>query len=406
MSEGQTTLRLHYFDYLRAFAVFIGLCFHSALPFTSAEFYYWYVKSNHTSIIVDNILMLAHIYYMPLFFLIAGYFSSQVFQKYSWQGLIRNRASRIGIPFLILMLILIPLHTQDVFYFIYNQNLSQGVTIPTGPAFTSWVSSQFKMMYQSGDLWRYYDNNNAYWFMYYLLWYYVIALLIEWVIYGLHKILSDNIKQKINFIFTTLYLNPLVIGMILFGLLSFSQTWYLAISYKFLPPLHIIFFYDVFFLMGWFMQRQNSIEICTNYCVLYFLLAMCIFMPIFYVLHAHYVDYGNPYYMLYKMTSLFFYALMGSYLILSTIGLSIRYLNKDNVLIRYLANASYWLYISQIPVVLFAQIFIVHLDLPIIIQFSCILLFAIIVLLPIYQCMIRHTWIGQLLNGTKHLNEF
>jgi fucose 4-O-acetylase-like acetyltransferase len=406
MNAAQTTLRLHYFDYLRVFAVFIGLCFHAAMPFTTAEFYYWYVKSNNTSVFIDNILMLAHIYYMPLFFLIAGYFSSQIYQKYSWRGLIHNRASRIGLPFLILMLILIPLHTQDVFYFIYNQQLSHGIAIPTGPAFAGWITSQIRMMHQSGDLWRFYNNNGAYWFLYYLLWYYVIALLLEWMIYGLNKILSDNIKQKVYFIFTIIYLNPLVIGMILFGLLSYSQIWYLAISYKFLPPLHIILFYAVFFLMGWFMQRQNSIETCTKHCVIYFLTAICIFLPIFYMFHVYNTDYGNPHYTLYKMASLFFYSLIGSYLIFSTIGLTIRYLNKDNPVIRYLANSSYWLYISQIPVVLFAQIIIVRMNWPMIIQFSCTLLFSIIVLLPVYQYMVRHTWIGQLLNGTKHPNEF
>lgn len=404
MREGQATQRLYYFDYLRVLAVFMGIIMHSTMAFTTTDFYFWYLKVNNASIIADNIVLLVHVYYMPLFFLIAGYFASQMYQKYQWQGLIRNRASRIGLPFLILMLILIPIHTEDLFYYIYNHQLSSGGAIPAGPHFATWISSQISMLYHTGQLWQYYDNNNTYWFLYYLLLYYVGILLLQLLINGLNKVLSAKVKQWINLIVTNIYQNPLVIAMILFGILSNSQTWYLDISYKFYPPLHIIFFYAVFFLMGWFMQRQNSITICTRHCVIYFVLTMCVFLPTYYILRMHSVDYGNPHYGLYGMICLLLYALIASYLIFSTTGLTILYLNKDNRIIRYLADSSYWLYIGQIPIIVLAQIIFIHLSWPSLIQFICILLFSVFILLILYQYIVRHTWIGQLLNGTRHLN--
>lgn len=401
----QTMQRLHYFDYLRVLAVFMGIIMHSTMAFTTADFYFWYLKVNNPSVIADNIVLLVHVYYMPLFFLIAGYFASQMYQKYQWLGLLRNRASRIGLPFLILMLILIPIHTQDVFYYIYNHQISSGVAIPTGPHFANWFSSQIKLLYQSGQLWQYYNNNNTYWFLYYLLLYYVGILLLQLMIDGLNKVLPVKVKQWLNLIFTNIYQNPLVIAMILFGLLSNSQTWYLDISYKFFPPLHIIFFYAVFFLMGWFMQRQNSLTVCTKHCVIYFVITLCVLLPTYYILRTYSVDYGNSHYWLYKMICLLLYALIASYLIFSTTGLTMHYLNKDSRIIRYLADSSYWLYIAQIPIIVLAQIIFIHISWPIFIQFICILLFSVMALLILYKYLVRHTWISQLLNGTRHLNE-
>ncbi len=398
--------RLYYFDHLRVLAVMLGIIMHTSIAFSTANFYKWYIKTDHPSIIANYVVLFVHIFYMPMFFFIAGFFGYQMFKKYHWSGLIKNRFYRIAVPFFILMLILIPIHTQDVFYSIIIQNLSKGITIPQGPGLLSWMMNEFSKLYQAGELWRYYNNDNAYWFLYYLLIYYVVILILEFIISLSTKIISPKIQQMVHVIFTAIYLNPLIIGMILFYILSYSLTWYLDISYKFHSPLHILFFYGVFFGLGWFMHRYNSIEVCSKHCRIYMLLTLMIILPTYYYFYRYSTDYGNTHFTVYKIICLWLYAMLASFLTFSSTGLTMQYFNKPNKVINYLAESSYWLYIAQIPIVVLAQDVFIKMPWPNIMQYLCVLSLTLIILLILYRFMVRHTWIGQMLNGTRHLEDF
>jgi peptidoglycan/LPS O-acetylase OafA/YrhL len=68
---------------------------------------------------------------------------------------------------------------------------------------------------------------------------------------------------------------------------------------------------------------------------------------------------------------------------------------------RYLADASYWLYLVHIPIVMALQVAVSPLDWPWPIKFATILVVALSVMLASYHLLVRYTFIGFVLNGRR-----
>ena len=66
--------RLYYFDNLRALAMIAGVFFHAALAYSPMSHNIWLSADIEQSIIVDWISWFTHLFRMPLFFVIAGFF--------------------------------------------------------------------------------------------------------------------------------------------------------------------------------------------------------------------------------------------------------------------------------------------------------------------------------------------
>lgn len=396
--------RLHYFDYLRSFAVLLGLGLHCAMVFTTSDLYSWYLKIKTGFIWLDNLILIIHIYYMPLFFFIAGFFANNIYQKYHLMGLIQNRFHRIVIIFLILMLILLPGYTSDMVKAQYILHITQGGGVLSQNQIVPWVLTTIKKGFESGAIWHFYNNTYSYWFLYYLMLYYVASIIVIFIMKLAVKFISPKVSSLINCIFSLIYTNPFILTFLLFLILSFSQKWYIDIDLRFNAPLHIIIYYAIFYFIGWFMCQYNTINLCTKHCIINFLAAIliCIAYLWFYTLRFH---YGDVYYAYYKMICMFLYGAAAIFLMWSTIGLAIHYLNKPRKMVRYVADSSYWLYIAQIPLVVLMQIIMLNTSLNYMIQFLCIFSSNLFILLLCYKLFVRHTWVSQLLNGTRHLND-
>ena len=82
-------------------------------------------------------------------------------------------------------------------------------------------------------------------------------------------------------------------------------------------------------------------------------------------------------------------------------GLFRRLLKRENKAVRYLSDASYWLYLTHLPLVLAAQVMVADWPLPAIVKFVMICTVVTGGLLIAYQAMVRYTWIGTMLNGPR-----
>jgi peptidoglycan/LPS O-acetylase OafA/YrhL len=67
----------------------------------------------------------------------------------------------------------------------------------------------------------------------------------------------------------------------------------------------------------------------------------------------------------------------------------------------YLADASYWVYLVHLPVVVLAQILIAPLAAPGPLKYAAVLACALGAALASYRLCVRHTWIGALLHGPR-----
>jgi acyltransferase-like protein len=85
----------------------------------------------------------------------------------------------------------------------------------------------------------------------------------------------------------------------------------------------------------------------------------------------------------------------------AVIGVALRFLSGFSATQRYIADASYWLYLIHMPIVMALQVAVSSLDWPWPAKFATILLVAVPVMLGSYQLLVRHTFIGAVLNGRR-----
>jgi len=91
-------------------------------------------------------------------------------------------------------------------------------------------------------------------------------------------------------------------------------------------------------------------------------------------------------------------------MIFGLIGAFRKYCSGENPRIRYLSDASYWLYIAHLPVAMLLQIWIANAPWPGAVKLLAICTITTLFLLVIYELAVRYTWIGAMLNGRKSRN--
>ena len=83
------------------------------------------------------------------------------------------------------------------------------------------------------------------------------------------------------------------------------------------------------------------------------------------------------------------------------IGLAMQVFSRRNPAIRYVADASYWIYIAHLPVVMALQAALLDLDLAVWPKFAVLNAAAFAILFASYALFVRHTFIGAALNGKR-----
>jgi peptidoglycan/LPS O-acetylase OafA/YrhL len=84
------------------------------------------------------------------------------------------------------------------------------------------------------------------------------------------------------------------------------------------------------------------------------------------------------------------------------IGLFLKFASRPSPLGRYLSDASYWIYIMHMPVVVLLQVAMMPVPVPALAKIPIVLGLASVVLVVSYDFMVRPTWIGALLNGRRY----
>jgi glucans biosynthesis protein C len=81
------------------------------------------------------------------------------------------------------------------------------------------------------------------------------------------------------------------------------------------------------------------------------------------------------------------------------IGLALRFLDSESPTRRYIADASYWMYIVHLPLVMALQAIIAHVPAPWWLKYAGLMTVTFAILFASYQLFVRNTFIGRLLNG-------
>ena len=100
--------RVHALDNLRAVAMLLGIVLHAALSFMTLPIP-WVARDVSRSFGFDLMVGVIHGFRMQLFFFLAGFFGHLLWQRLGAGGFLRQRGKRIGVPFLLGMVTLVPL---------------------------------------------------------------------------------------------------------------------------------------------------------------------------------------------------------------------------------------------------------------------------------------------------------
>lgn len=98
--------RQHYWDAARAFLMLLGLPYHVAMLYHPGG---WIVPAWHPSPALGWLAALIHLFRMPAFFVVAGYFAALLLARRDPSAWFRSRAIRLGVPLVVGLLLLVPI---------------------------------------------------------------------------------------------------------------------------------------------------------------------------------------------------------------------------------------------------------------------------------------------------------
>lgn len=384
--------RLVYLDAVRAFALLLGVIFHASLSF-SPMFLGWAVMDINTSNWVLMFLLISHSFRMELFFLLAGFFTHMVWLKKGAKHLLKTRFTRIVLPFVIGWFVLYPLIVAS--WTIGAQSMQGEANILHG------ITTSYSLAIVNPH--NIFTGTHL-WFLYYLLIITACMLLIVHLV-KLSKACQRNMANTSKILLawcTHSHFGLFFLACLTAVIMWFMDDWNVETPDKTLTlntPVFLLYFGC--FALGWglFHQQQafDSLQSITKSKIFFCLIAIvgCVIMSGYQMQAAH------PDYIYIKAGYLLCYGMMMWTLVSLSLGLGNRFLSKENNIIRYLADSSYWLYLTHLPIVLALQIALAELDLYWLMKLSIICAITVVLCLLSYDGFVRSTVIGKTLNGSK-----
>ncbi len=406
--------RLHYLDSLRAGIVLGVLILHSAMAYTTPDLYPWPFHDPNTSMGFNIFIYILHTFLMPSFFLLAGFWGCYIHKSRGTQKFFRDRCKRIALPFIIMMALFIPYHVLQLFGDIYLQLCKQYPTISP----QIYILHMKPMLIESlhnGAAFRFLSNPEYLWFLYYLIIYYaVVGVLLKGrdiavkLVPQQQQLQQRSDKQPVNRIISHLLRYPLLWVIPSTLVLLACDQWYTPPPRTLMPEFTGVVYYGLFFTFGWlFYHKQSQIQAWAQQ-QWHYLLLLFMSLPIYLYLQAFAPEFTAQHPQLSASVALFAEATSIWSIILLLLGFCYNHANQANPIIRYIADAAYWIYLIRVPIIIGLQLWVAHMDISLLDKFLLVMSFTLFIVLVSYQLFVRNSALGRWLNGRKpstHTNE-
>jgi acyltransferase-like protein len=107
IGQHTTVSRYHALDALRAAMMFLGIYLHAVVAYSPLGL--WPYKPLLVTSALDYTASAIHVFRMPVFYVMAGFFSALLLQRYGVQRAMTNRFWRIVVPFAVGWMVIFPL---------------------------------------------------------------------------------------------------------------------------------------------------------------------------------------------------------------------------------------------------------------------------------------------------------
>jgi peptidoglycan/LPS O-acetylase OafA/YrhL len=379
--------RLHGLDGLRGAALLLGVVLHGALSFFPSQI--WIVGDDQTSVWASGLFFVIHLFRMASFFLIAGLFGHMMLKRRGTAGFIRNRLIRIAAP---LAAFWGPVMAGIVAVLVWNASL-HGLTAADAPPPPTYDWTNIPLTHL--------------WFLWVLLWLYAALVIGRALVIRLDR--AGAVGRGLDRMAGGLIgpWGPLVLGAPLALALWLEPNWIAFFGIPtpdagLVPETSALVGFGLAFGMGVLLDRRRDLLAkIEGWTPVYLGLALGAGTTALMLS-------GGPTPVLTPMTDPAAKALAAAAFGVATyasmfavVGLALRFWSGHSGLRRYLADASYWIYIVHLPLVMAAQVVVQDWAMVWPVKLAVVVVGVMAVSLASYELMVRHGMMGRWLNGRR-----
>ncbi|GGY70266.1 hypothetical protein GCM10011613_13360 [Cellvibrio zantedeschiae] len=380
--------RFHSLDAVRACALLAGIVLHAIMGYMPG----WPFTYGSTSTGLGVLYFVIHIFRMALFFIIAGFFARLLHQRLGTKNFIKNRLKRIGLPFIAAFFFIMPLTIIPIIWSVRQLGIQSPPNMQ--PPFPI-IGPPVPM----GHLW----------FLYVLLVIYMLAMGLRTIVERFDP--EQTLRNKMSGLVESLIKTRIAVFVLTapLAISLFTSPWWIQWQgipspiMGLVPNFPALLAYGSAFLMGWFIHRQqNCLRLFAADWFLYFAFALLATVV------ALYIGGITPKFVAIALSDRERAIFAIAYVVaqwcwaFAMIGLAVRYLSAPSARWRYLADASYWMYLIHLPIVWLLQAWMLRWPLHWSIKLSLILTITSLVLIASYHYLVRPTFLGKFLNGKKY----
>lgn len=377
------TKRIHSLDNLRALAMLLGIYLHAAFAYADPSQSFWLATDFRSSVTIDASIWFIHLFRMSLFFLLSGYFARQVLERKGTKQFLWGRFIRIAVPFIVFYPFLLAAVTVVIVFALSY--------VPGPRGLMGWIAAIARDTSGSQEPppW----TTMHLWFLYYLFLFNLLTPLFarlpipRWI---------WMLERPFGWLFLPLLLVP---GVMIAGAPIPAPE-------SFIPAVWPFLFYGPFYCLGW--QLGGSDELLARltahpWAMLGVSLAM---FPIYYVtmptLDLGLADLASlPTQRQTHPLAILCTAYLSVLLTFTAIAFGRRYLERRNAYLAFVADASYWLYLIHLPIVLFIQTLLIPVETSVWIKLSITLFITFVACLATYVVFVRYTPLGWMFHGKR-----
>jgi glucans biosynthesis protein C len=388
--------RLHALDAVRAYALLLGVVLHASAAFLEDfPIPMWQDVPNDVPAVMYYVI---HMFRMSAFFLMAGLFARMVLERRGTKAFARDRLKRVAVPLflfgpVVLAMILVgfvlgalPHGTQ------YLASLAQ-----QPPAAAPESASP------GGGV-----NLAHLWFLYYLLIFYALALLLRAGVGAVDPrgAIAAACDRVVAFVMRGVWAPvsiALPIAVYLWQLESWTEWLGLPAPFSIVPQITPLIGYGIPFALGWLLHRQLQLLLDLRKTWLVHLVAALALTGACLAIIGVKPLWEGP--NLAGSDRVLYTAAYTVGLwcwVLAFVGAAVRFLSEPSPATRYLADASYWVYLMHMAAIIFFITLLRPYDWHWSLKLAIILGGSLPILLLSYHYLVRFSWIGAILNGRRH----
>ncbi|HEX7814022.1 acyltransferase family protein [Dyella sp.] len=357
-------------DNLRALAMLAGVIFHAALAYSPMVHGIWPVADRQSSNAIDAIAWWLHMFRMPLFFVVAGFFAAMLVARRGLWNMFRSRLRRILVP----LVVGLPIVWSSTYWL----TVLAARTVRYPSPMLAWIR-------------RYASNHGSVpfipglahlWFLAYLMLFTILVWVVSTMETGRWHARMKTRKAS----WLIAWLLPLVLSL---ALGATSQPF--PAPESLLPQLWAVIFFGAYFGLGYHLYLYRAfIDDIKTLAPWLFIAAMVAYV----VLHGSW-SHADMHDDAIKAA---LESCVGCWLTLCCLVAGWTWLDISNRLLRWLADASYWVYLVHLPILLGVQYGLLDLEWHWSLKLVVSVLLTLLVCLASYSLLVARTglrrWVG------------